>query len=228
MRKGYIGQRTRRRKRYINLFLFFILLIGATIYFVYSSGNTDEEIIKIERINIEKENITSINKLENKLFETQQRLSLREDLLSSLKSEIKILEDKNKEFISTIQLLNLENDKIFSKNDQKNQKLQKENNIKLQQLQKKINQLNQEIKVINESYLSIKKDNESINEKNNKINKQVDILKNNNNTLEMQKNIAFKKIEELNKTIEELNKMIIEKDELIKQMTELQKFFVEK
>ena len=55
MRKGYIGQRTRRRKRYINLFLFFILLIGATIYFVYSSGNTDEEIIKIERINIEKE-----------------------------------------------------------------------------------------------------------------------------------------------------------------------------
>ena len=65
MKRGYVGQRTKKRKRNRFLFLFFILLIGTSIFFVYSSENVDEEIVTIEKIDTEKENTVSINNLKN-------------------------------------------------------------------------------------------------------------------------------------------------------------------
>ena len=214
MKRGYIGQRSRKKRRNRFLLLLLILIIGLSIFFVYRSEDIDEEISIIEKTDIEKENIVSINKLENKLFETEQRLALREDLLNSLKKKIEVLENSNKEFINNIQLLNLEK----GKNNQENIESQKKYSLEIQQSQKTIDQLNQELRLINDNYLSIQKKNVSIK-------KEIDILKNNNSTLELQKNIAFKKIDELNKIIDEqnkkndeLNKIIIEKVNLIQEI----------
>ena len=49
----------------------------------------------MEKINDETENIISINKLENKLLQIEQKLFLRENILNSLKEKNKILENKN-------------------------------------------------------------------------------------------------------------------------------------
>ena len=110
MRSGYIGQRSRKRRRNILLLLFFIFLFGLIIFSVSSFDVADEEIVVVEKINDETENIISINKLENKLLEIEQRLFLRENILNSLKEKNKVLENKNKEYIANIQSLNIEKD----------------------------------------------------------------------------------------------------------------------
>jgi len=207
MRSGYIGQRSRKRRRNILLLLFFIFLFGLIIFSVSSFDVIDDEMVAMENINDETENTILINKLENKLLEIEQKLFLRENLLNSLNEKNKILENNNKEYIAIIQLLNIEE-------DQKNiesKKSNRSNRLEIQKLQKTIDQLKDEIKLANYSYLSIKKNNDTIKKKNDAIQNQINIIENNNNTLIMQKNIAFKKIDEL-------NNIIIEKEKLIKEM----------
>ena len=87
MRNGYVGQRSKKRRRNIFLFLFFIFLFGLIIFLVSSSDVADEEIVVMEKINDKTENIILINKLENKLLEIEQKLFLRENILNSLKEK---------------------------------------------------------------------------------------------------------------------------------------------
>jgi len=161
MQSGYIGQRSRKRRRNILLFLFFIFLFGLIIFSVSSFDVADDEMVVVEKINDETENIILINKLENKLLEIEQRLFLRENILNSLKEKNKVLENNNKEYIANIQSLNIEK-------DQKNiesKKSNRSNRLEMHKLQKTIDQLKDEIKLANDSYLSIKKKNDAIKKK---------------------------------------------------------------
>ena len=206
MSGGYVGQRSRRRGRYQILILFLIFLIGAIVFFAYSSRDTYETIVEIEEPTSQKEDNISIRKLEIKLFETEQRVLLRENLVSSLKDQINSLEVNNNELIKAIQQLNIENEQINIENEQNNivsQKLQKNNLAEIEQLQRTIDKLNKEININIDSFFSLKNEND-------KIQNLVGILENNNNTLELQKDIAFKKIEELKMEIIEKNKLIKE------------------
>ena len=199
MNSGYVGQRSRRRGRYQLLILFLIFLIGAIVFFAYISRDTYEAIAEIEEPTSQKEDNISIRKLEIKLFEAEQRVVLRENLVSSLKDQINSLEVNNNELIKAIQQLNIENEQ----NNIVSQKLQKNNLAEIEQLQRTIDKLNKEININIDSFFSLKNEND-------KIQNLVEILKNNNNTLELQKDIAFKKIEELKMEIIEKNKLIKE------------------
>ena len=211
MSGGYVGQRSRRRGRYQILILFLIFLIGAIVFFANSSRDTYETIVEIEEPTSQKEDNISIRKLEIKLFETEQRVLLRENLVSSLKDQINSLEVNNNELIKAIQQLNIENEQINIENEQNNivsQKLQKNNLAEIEQLQRTIDKLNKEININIDSFFSLKNEND-------KIQNLVGILENNNNTLELQKDIAFKKIEELKMEIIEKNKLIKEMEDKI-------------
>ena len=91
MRGGYIGQRSRRRSRYQFLLLFLILLIGLIVFFVNSIEDTDGGIVEIEDLSSQEEDNNLIKKLEIKLFEAEQRILLRENLVSNLKDQINSL-----------------------------------------------------------------------------------------------------------------------------------------
>ena len=204
MSGGYVGQRSRRRGRYQILILFLIFLIGAIVFFANSSRDTYETIVEIEEPTSQKEDNISIRKLEIKLFETEQRVLLRENLVSSLKDQINSLEENKNELIKAIQQLNIENEQ----NNIVSQKLQKNNLAEIEQLQRTIDKLNKEININIDSFFSLKNEND-------KIQNLVGILENNNNTLELQKDIAFKKIEELKMEIIEKNKLIKEMEDKI-------------
>jgi len=211
MSGGYVGQRSRRRGRYQILILFLIFLIGAIVFFANSSRDTYETIVEIEEPTSQEEDNISIRKLEIKLFEAEQRVLLRENLVSSLKDQINSLEVNNNELIKAIQQLNIENEQINIENEQNNivsQKLQKNNLAEIEQLQRTIDKLNKEININIDSFFSLKNEND-------KIQNLVGILENNNNTLELQKDIAFKKIEELKMEIIEKNKLIKEMEDKI-------------
>ena len=207
MSTGYIGPRTKRRRRHQLLFILLILLIGTIVLFAYNANNVDVEIVEVEKIVSQEENSISIKKLKTKLLGTEQRLLLRDNLIDSLKNQTNALEENNNELIKAIEHLNLEN----TQNNLESRKLQKDNLVEIEQLQKtidklnkEINKLNKEIKQNNDNYVFLKNEND-------KIQNLVGILDNNNNTLELQKDIAFKRIEELKKTV-------IKKDKLIKGM----------
>ena len=214
MPHGYVGQRSRKRRRNYLLFLFFILLIGLITYFSFSNNNIDEEIVGINNNALQKEDDISVKNIEIKQFEAQQKLKLRDNLISSFKSQIKNLEKNQDELINTIKQMNLENEK----NNLISNKIQKNNRGEIEQLQKIINELNKEIKklnkeikIINDSYFSLKNENA-------KINKLKGIVENNNNTLQLQRDIAVKNIENLKQILIEKDKLINEKDKLIKEM----------
>ena len=214
MRGGYVGRRSRKRSLYLYLFSFLIILIGLIIFLVNNTIDTkldtEEEIVEIENSVPEIDYSSSIDKLENKLLEKDQKLRLRDNIIDSLKDRIRILEKNNDEMINTIKQLNLinlnyEEKKLIS------QKLQENNIVEIKKLQKTISRLNKDIKQINNQYLSMKNGNENI--KN-----QIDILENNNNTLQLQKDIALEKIVELKQNLIDKDKLINDKDKLIKEI----------
>ena len=221
MRRGYVGRRSRKRRIYQYLLFFLIILIGLIIFFANntldSELDTEEEIVKIEKPVSQIDYSSSIDRLEIKLLEKDQKLRLRENIIDSLKDRNKVLEENNDEMIQTIKQINLNNLNYEEKN-LTSQKLQKNNIAEIEKLQETINKLNNEIKQINDNYRSMKKGNDNI--KN-----QIDILENNNNTLQLQKDIALEKIEELkqklidkDKLINDKDKLINDKDKLIKEM----------
>tara|TARA_B100002003_G_C13992635_1_gene479569 strand:+ start:141 stop:719 length:579 start_codon:yes stop_codon:yes gene_type:complete len=175
-----------------------------------SKLDTEEEIVEIEKPVSKIDYISSIDRLEIKLLEKDQKLRLRENIIDSLKNRIKVLEENNDEMIQTIKQINLNNLNYEEKN-LTSQKLQKNNFAEIEKLQETINKLNNEIKQINDNYLFMKKGNENI--KN-----QIGILENNNNTLQLQKDIAIEKIEELKQKLIDKDKLINDKDKLIKEM----------
>ena len=203
MRRGYVGRRSRKRKLYLYILFFLIVLIGLIIFFVNITLDIEERMVEIEKPTSLIDYSASIDRLETKLLERDQKLRLRENIIDSLNDRIKVLEENNDEMIKTIKQLNLNNLNYEEKN-LKSQKLQKNNIAEIEKLQKTINKLNNEIKQINDNYLSMKNVNDNI--KN-----QIGILENNKNTLQLQKDIAIEKIEEL-------KKMVIDKDKLIKEM----------
>ena len=207
MPRGYVGQRSRRRRRNLLLFLFFILLIGLITYFSFSNNNIDEEIVEINNNVLQKEDDISVKNIEIKLFEAQQKLKLRDSLISSFKSQIKNLEKNQNELINTIKQMNLKNEQ----NNLISKKIQKNNRGEIEQLQKIINDLNKEIKKLNKEIKNINDSYFSLKNENAKINKLKGIVENNNNTLQLQKDIAVK-------NIEKLKQILIEKDKLIKEM----------
>ncbi len=214
MRGGYVGRRSRKRGRYLYLLFFLIILIGLIIFFanntIDSELDTEEEIVKIEKPVSQIDSSSSIDRLETKLLEKDQKLRLRENIIDSLKDRNKVLEENNDEMIKTIKQFNLKN-LNYEEKTLTLQKLQKNNNVEIEKLQKTINKLNNEINQIDDNYLSMKNLNDNI--KN-----QIDILENNNNTLQLQKDIALEKIEELKRKLIDKDKSINYKDKLIKDM----------
>jgi chromosome segregation ATPase len=107
---GYVGDRARRKKR--NTIIFFVLLIVLALGFyiipVYRLNETippeallpsDEEIISVQAN-------TTIEELELKVFDKEQKIIFRNKQIEKLKTELKILANENEELSKTILDLN--------------------------------------------------------------------------------------------------------------------------
>ena len=112
MRGGYIGQKSRKRKFYRLLILFIILLFGSIIFFVNTNINIDEEVIEINIQTPQIEDSNAIEKLETRILEKEQNLQLRDNIISSLKNQIKVLKKSNEEFIKSIEKIYIDNENI--------------------------------------------------------------------------------------------------------------------
>ena len=198
MNIGYIGQRARRQRRNLLLVIFFSILIGSVVFFSYQDSRI-EIVSELEKINTKKQQDTLINDLENKIFELDQKLILREKLIDSLKKENKVINIANDQLTNENKVLFFETQQA-NNNNNKNEDLKNNKTV--------IKKLNIEIKKIKDNLFSLKEENELINS-------QISIIEKNNSKLELEKNDYLKKIDQL-------EKIIIEKDLLIKKIKDNQ------
>lgn len=210
MRGGYVGRVSIKKRRYRYFFLFLILFIGAIIYFAFRANEKDYQDDnsqvsmkeKTETLFTQENYSITINKLENKIFEKEQKILLRDNLINSLKKKIENLENSNDELIAFI--------KLDKQNAENNFEFNQKNILEIKKLKITIDNLNQDIDKINDDYLAIKKEK-------NLIANQIKIL-NNNNTILITANEKFlKQIDNLKKTINEKNISIKEKNKSIKE-----------
>ena len=200
---GYVGERAKRRKRK-SLFIFFLIVFLFIIIFIYYNYNINsKKIISKNKIIVNNANINtqesnaSIEDYKLKLFEKDQKITLRDQRLLSLNREINILKNDNKKLLDTLNLLNSEMKIEFNKNNsivKKNQDIAK----------KEIEQLN---------FIIIKD-----HEEKQKINKEYKIIANQNLKLILQLKSLEQNIVELKKLIAEQKKTIIEKEKIVKDL----------
>jgi len=204
MRGGYIGHRTRRKRFYQFLFILFVLILAPLIFFINSIAPFEDETEQQKNKVYGETELYSLEQLENKLIEKEQRLQLRDNFIISLQEQNDILEKNNIKLNKDNLKKNKDLDLLLdSQLDSQN-----ENLLKIEVLENTINEFNKKIKNINDNYFDVKKEYTIIET-------QLDKIKSNSNSLELQNKNSFEKIEELNNIIEELNKIIIEKNELI-------------
>ena len=198
MNIGYIGKRARRQRRNLLLVIFFSILIGSVVFFSYQDSRI-EIVSELEKINTKKQQDTLINDLENKIFELDQKLILRDKLIDSLKKENKVINIANDQLTNENKVLFFETQQA-NNNNNKNEDLKNNKTV--------IKKLNIEIKKIKDNLFSLKEENELINS-------QISIIEKNNSKLKLEKNDYLKKIDQL-------EKIIIEKDLLIKKIKDNQ------
>tara|TARA_Y100000590_G_scaffold168757_1_gene193003 strand:- start:345 stop:1028 length:684 start_codon:yes stop_codon:yes gene_type:complete len=215
---GYVGERARRKKRNLLILILLILLILLIFYFKPSSNL--KEIVPTNSLLPSESEIqtpefkTTIEELELKIFDKEQKIIFRNKQIEKLKKEIIVLSEENKNlqknYISTKEQLtsfSIEN-KDFEKVNQEKDKIKKD--------------FEKDIKIMNATIVQITKDNNALikeknnlkqridydNSQNNKFTQEYNDLKNKNLALIKLKKSLENKITELKDLIEEQNLII--------------------
>ena len=185
---GYIGERARRKKRRIILFVVLLFVFSLFIYFYPSFQNnksvpsdtllpTDEEMESpLSNINVEE--------LELKIFDKEQKIIFRDQLIKKLKDQIKIITEEKNNLIKSINKLNEEKKINISQNNEdikkevitankKIKKIQEDNNNNILKFNNEKNELMKIQKKINKENELLKKEYKNVINKNAKLNDEL-------------------------------------------------------
>ena len=222
---GFVGDRARRKKR--NTIIFFVLLIVLALGFYIIPAFRLNETIPPEALLPSDEEIlsvqvnTTIEELELKIFDKEQKIIFRNKQIEKLKTELKILANENEEQSKTI--LDLNNQITLSTNQSgeiesvnvKIKKIKQDSKNELKKLNVIIKDINNEKNVLvktknktdSENNL-LKKEYKSVVSKNLKLNNLKNDLQNKVNEFKNQINKFKNKSKELEDLIEEQNLII--------------------
>lgn len=216
---GYVGGRARRKKRNIVIIFLLIIVLALGVYIVpaFRLNETippeallpsDEEIIT-SQVN------TTIEELELKVFDKEQKIIFRNKQIEQLKIELKILVTENEKLSNSILDLN---DQINLTANQigevRNVNVEIEN-IK-QDTKNEVKKLNDIIKNIKIEKNELVKTKSKIDSENNLLKKEYKSVVGKNLKLNNLKSNLQKKINELNKKTIELEDLIEEQNLIIK------------
>ena len=216
---GYIGARAKKRKRNFYLLIFLTLIIF--LLFLYTPQlNWEDENLNINENLLPQpnENMNSlaskVEELELLIFQKDQKIKFRDNLINDLKKEIEEIKDNLQKLTITNEDIQLKYNTLREKN-LNNTETEKDDLSNLQEQLTKANKKNNEsknkineLKSKNEELLNLKDENEKIKinlqDKNNIFKKEIDIILFEKNKLEL--------------LIEELNKRIAEQEEKINKL----------
>lgn len=194
---GYVGERSRKKRRSFLILIFLIIIVILAIYGA-PSLKLNENVLTNNILPNEKEIQSpiinnTIEDLELDLFDKKQKIIFRNRQIELLKNENKALLKESKNFNIKINELN-DKLKSISENDNDNLKIKKDHEKELKKLDKMIKNLKKEkVKIFNDKNdLIISKD---------ILQKEYEFLKNINLDFD-------KKIRELEKIINEQNLVI--------------------
>ena len=156
--KGYVGQKSKSRTR--KKYFFFILLI-VIVFFLYISireknlTETSDVIKKVENNLLYEDQSLQLRKLETTIFEYNQKLQLRNQLIESLKDQIKDLEKNNNELLKSIEMQSIKKDTLnsFQKTINTLKKEAKKQNNNFLLFEKKNKELNDQIQILNAIFI---------------------------------------------------------------------------
>ena len=216
---GYIGARAKKRKRNFYLLIFLTLIIF--LLFLYTPQlNWEDENLNINENLLPQpnENMNSlaskVEELELLIFQKDQKIKFRDNLINDLKKEIEEIKDNLQKLTITNEDIQLKYNTLREKN-LNNTETEKDDLSNLQEQLTKANKKNSEsknkineLKSKNEELLNLRDENEKIKinlqDKNNIFKKEIDIILFEKNKLEL--------------LIEELNKRITEQEEKINKL----------
>ena len=221
---GYIGERARRKKRNLIFFIICIFFILIIYYFLpllkLSEVKPSENLLPNDQEIISPKIKITIEELELKVFDKEQKIIFRNKQIEKFKDEIKILSLENQKLLESVKgldnVINLSsNNEDLIKDQIKNQdelikKIKKDGLNELQKLKDITSQLKDKNKNLLNKIEKYEIDNNSINKEFKSIFSKNLKLKNLN-----EKN--NKKIEENNKKIEENNKKIHDLQDLLEE-----------
>jgi len=209
---GFVGVRAKRRRR--NIIIFFILTIIFFLFFyiipVFKLTETipSDTLLPSPDEAISSE-ILTIEELELKIFDRDQKIIFHKNELKKIKEELKILVNENKQLSNSVidsknQLnLNSSNNKDFKNLNIQLEKIQKDNKKELQRFNDII------LKITNEKNDLIKNI-EIISSEKELSKKEYKIITNKNMKLISLKKLLEQKIKEQNSVIKEQNSVIYE------------------
>ena len=208
---GYIGERARRRKR--NFVSFFIIIfIIIFIYYIlpifkFSDLKPANSLLPSEEEILSPKMITTIEDLELKIFDQEQKIIFRNKQINKFKNKITNISIENKNLLESLEDLNISMDTSSSNKD-----LIKEKDIIINTIK---NKKQNEIKKLNERILNLENENKQVlnenrmykNDFNNK-NKELKSIFSRNLKLKNINQNNIKEIDELQNILEEQNLII--------------------
>ena len=204
---GFVGVRAKKRKR--NIIIFFILILIFFLFFYLLPTSKLNKIMPSNTLLPSDNEITSpeikltIEDLENRLFDREQKIIFRNNEINKIKKELKILIKENTQLSNSIQdLKNQSSLTLLSSEEMKNnnkeiEKIRKDNKKEVQKLNDII------LKITNENN-DLFKNIEKINSKNELAKKEYKVITNQNKELTSSKKLLDKKIKEQIDAMDEL------------------------
>lgn len=207
---GFIGVRAKRKKRNIIIFLIFIIISFIFFYtmpvFKLIEKMPIDTLLPSEEESISLD-ILTIEELQSKLFDRDQKIIFRNSEVKKIREELKILLKENEQL--SVLILNLKNQRnLVSSNidDSKN------NNIQLEKIKKdnkkELQKLNDIVLEITNKKNSLFKDIQKINSENELLKKEYKIIIKKNMQLTLTKDSLERKLNEQTSVINELNILI--------------------
>jgi len=209
---GYVGLKAKKRtRRKYFYFIFFILII----FFIYSyiqdkNSTKSSNAIKVEENLLYEDQSLQLKELKTKIFEYDQKLQLRNNLIQSLKDQIKNLEINNNELFESVKLQVIEEEEEESKNFKQT----------IQILRKEVREKNNKLLLFEENNIKSEEKNIKFNEQIQILNGRIDKLVLQRDEILFQKNKILSQKNDISKKIIDLQNNIIEKDKTIKNLKE--------
>ena len=196
---GYIGERARRRRKRFFLFFIFIIIFVIIYYlkplFELTDIKPTNNLLPTEQEIISPDIKTTIEDLELRVFDKQQKIVFRNKQINELKDEIKSITLENQKLLRSIEKLNITSDSLANNEDLN----------KLKSEIKRLENIISEFKIKNDKILSeVSGYKIEINSKN----KEFKIIFNKNLKLKNINQEYIKKISDLENLIEEQNLII--------------------
>ena len=208
---GYIGERARRKKR--NTILFFILIVLIAIGFYFEPVSKLKETMPSDTLLPSEDEIQSptlnstIEELELKIFDKEQKIIFRNKQIDNLKEEIRILSIQNQELNKSFTQAK-DNLDISFKDKEANVKIKKEFQENIQNIEEKMNQISKQKENLIKDNISLKDMINNMKGENNTLLEEYKNLKNKNIDLKNSHDYLKNKIIELETLIEEQNLII--------------------